>query len=140
MKKKWNDRLIKWFFGIEGVVDERVKNEIGHVAVKTVIILFIFELLFNALVDWYALAGFVHDFENFFYIIMSIQFLAILLIMFLFITMALRRRGVINKEVTTADKSKAVKQIRNKWLRLSPILFLMYWILNSVFQFTGRIF
>ncbi|MDR4932768.1 DUF3278 domain-containing protein [Companilactobacillus paralimentarius] len=46
MKK--NNTVLKWFFGVRGVVDEYAKREIGRIATKIVFILFIFELLYMA--------------------------------------------------------------------------------------------
>lgn len=138
MKTKINDRIIKWFFGIDGVVDERVRNEIGSAASKTLIVLFIFEIVFNAVVNWYALSGMVHNFENFFYLVMLIQFIALLVIIVFFTTVGLRNRGVINKEVTAANRGRAIKRIRNKWLKLAPVMFILDWLLNAAFQFAGQ--
>jgi len=99
MKTKISDRIIKWFFGVPGVIDGRVKLEIGRASVKALIVIFIFELIFNDVMLTIAMNGQVHDFESFFYLSTLIQVLAVLLIIALFTTFALKRRGMMSKDV-----------------------------------------
>lgn len=140
MKTKWDDKVIKKFFGIPGVIDERVKNEIGRNSIRTVIVLFVFEFLFAIASFSYAAVGLVNDFENFFYIIILIQLLAVSWIAVLFSVMPLRRLGLIDQETTKQNKEQKIKQIRLKWLKMMPLNFLSFWIISSFLEFSKRSF
>lgn len=62
MKKKWEQKLIKHFFGIAGVYDEHVELEIGKATTWAVIAVFIFEIIFNFGMLLLASLGAVHNF------------------------------------------------------------------------------
>jgi len=131
MKTKWSNRVIKWFFGVSGVVDERVKVEIGRASTKALIGIFIFELVFNDIMFTIAMSGRITDFESFFYLTTLIQLVAVLVIIAGFTTFILRHRGVISEEVDDNGKKQAVTRIKKKWLRLAPIGFILFWLLNT---------
>lgn len=137
MKAKWDNKVLKWFFGVPGVIDERVKNEIGHYAIKTVIILLGFETLFFLGSFVYA-TEFIHDFENFFYITTIIQFFAVLWIVVLFAIRPLHRTGITDQEVTKQSKTKYVKTLRSRWLKMIPLTFVSFWFLSSIFEFSSQ--
>ena len=129
MKTKWSDRIIKWFFGVPGVIDERIKVEIGRASIKSLIGIFIFELVFNDIIFTIAMSGRITDFESFFYLTTLIQILAVLTIIAAFTTFVLRHRGVISEDVD--DKKQAIIRLKHKWLRLTPIGFILFWLLNT---------
>lgn len=91
--KKWDEKLIKWFFGVSGTIDEHVKAEIGEVSVKALIITFIFEIVFNSGLYLYTSLVTINDFESLLYLVTMIQFIAILLIMGGFTTLVLKKEG-----------------------------------------------
>jgi len=131
MRVKWSDRVIKWFFGIPGVVDERIKVEIGRASTKALIGIFIFELVFTDIIFTIAMSGRISDFESFFYITTLVQIVAILSIIAMFTIIVLKHRGVISEEVSSEGKNQAINRIRNKWLRLAPIGFIIFWLLST---------
>ncbi|MFC6175220.1 DUF3278 domain-containing protein [Companilactobacillus huachuanensis] len=140
MKIKWDDKIIKKFFGIPGIIDERVKNEIGQNSIKTIIVLFVFEFLFVIGTFIYAASGLVDDFENFFYVSTLIQLLAISWIAVFFSMIPLRRLGLIDRETTDKNKPQKIKQIRLKWLKMLPLDFGSFWVINSLLDFSNRNF
>jgi len=131
MRVKWSDRVIKWFFGIPGIVDERIKVEIGRASTKALIGIFIFELVFTDIIFTIAMSGRISDFESFFYITTLVQIVAILSIIAMFTIIVLKHRGVISEEVSSEGKNQAINRIRNKWLRLAPIGFIIFWLLST---------
>jgi len=131
MRVKWSDRVIKWFFGIPGVVDERIKVEIGRASTKALIGIFIFELVFTDIIFTIAMSGRISDFESFFYITTLFQIVAILSIIAMYTIIVLKHRGVISEEVSSEGKNQAINRIRNKWLRLAPIGFIIFWLLST---------
>lgn len=131
---KRNDRLIKWFFGISGVVDEHVRAEVGKVSTQALVMLFVFEMLFISGSYTMAAVGLVHDFESYLYIILMIQFVGLLLITGIFTIGSLRRKGVLNKEVTDKSNAQAIHRLRAKWLRYALAMFLLYWVLSSFIE------
>ncbi|KRN98700.1 DUF3278 domain-containing protein [Companilactobacillus kimchiensis] len=137
---KMSDRIIKWFFGVPGTIDEHVKAEIGEVSVKALIITFIFELVFNGSLYLYTSLVTITDFETLLYLVTMIQFIAILLIMGGFTTIVLKKRGVTTQEVVADDKRIVEKRLKHKWLRIAPIIFILYWILGTLFTLEGANF
>jgi len=140
MKTKISNRIIKWFFGISGVVDERVRTEIGKVATKTLITFFGFEILFNFGAFILPAMGKINDFENYFYKIMMIQFVVILIIFGGFSIFVLRSRGITDNDVDSKDKSQVINRLKHKWLKLAPVEFLIYWLATTVLNLEGHNF
>jgi len=138
MKTKWSDRFIKWFFGVPGVIDERIKVEIGRASVKSLIGIFIFELIFNDIIFTIAMSGRITDFESFFYLTTLIQILAVLTIIAAFTTFVLHHRGVISEDFD--DNKQAIIRLKHKWLRLAPIGFILFWLLNTSLNIESQSF
>lgn len=139
--KKVNDRVLRWFFGIPGVIDEQVRSEIGRLSIETLIAVFIFEVLFNIGVGIYIYFSTIKDFESFFLFIMTLHLFLMIGIIVFFTSFRLQRRGVLNQEVTTkTGKRNAIKSIFNKYLTKLPMMFLLIWLLVTSLDFDGQNF
>lgn len=106
--KKVNDRVLRWFFGIPGVIDEQVKSEIGKLSVEALIAVFIFEVLFNIGIGTYIYFGTIKDLESFFLFIMTLHLFLVIGIITFFTSFRLKRRGILNQEVTTKEGKRNV--------------------------------
>ena len=136
--KKVNDRLLRWFFGIPGVIDEQVKSEIGKVSTRTVVILFIFEMLYIGLTYLFASNGMISDFESYFYLTLFIQFIGIILIILGFSMLDFNRKNSVSPEVTNQkEKEKVISLLKRKYIRSTPILFFLFISLNTIFDFSN---
>ena len=139
--KKVNDRVLRWFFGIPGVIDEQVKSEIGKLSVEALIAVFIFEVLFNIGIGTYIYFGTIKDLESFFLFIMTLHLFLVIGIIIFFTSFRLKRRGILNQEVTTKEeKRNVIKSIFNKYLTKLPMTFLLIWLLVTSLDFNGQNF
>ena len=139
MKMKNNNTILKWFFGIQGTVDEYVEKEIGRISTKTVLILFIFELFYIGLTYFFAGSGLVSDFQSYFYLTLFIQFIGIVLIILGFSMLSFNRKNSISSEVANQkEKDKVVLLLRKKYMRSAPILFLLVLSINTILDFSGN--
>lgn len=139
--KKVNDRLLRWFFGIPGVIDEQVKSEIGKLSVQALIAVFIFEILFNVGISIYAFSGMVKDFESLFLFTMTLHLFLLMGIITFITSFRLQRKGILNQEVATkVDKRRAIKAVFNKYLIKLPMMFLIMWLLITSLDFNGQDF
>ncbi|WP_025085408.1 DUF3278 domain-containing protein, partial [Companilactobacillus paralimentarius] len=113
MKK--NNTVLKWFFGVRGVVDEYAKREIGRIATKIVFILFIFELLYIGLTYFFAGSGLISNFESYFYLTLFIQFIGIVLIILGYSMLSFNRKNSISSEVANQkEKDKVISLLKKK--------------------------
>lgn len=137
MKK--NNTVLKWFFGVRGVVDEYAKREIGRIATKIVFILFIFELLYIGLTYFFAGSGLISDFESYFYLTLFIQFIGIVLIILGYSMLSFNRKNSISSEVANQkEKDKVISLLKKKYMKSAPILFLLVLSINTILDFSSN--
>lgn len=132
---KLDKLVIKWFLGSTAVVDERTKSELGKLAIRTVFVFFMFELFFVFGSMVYLTNSNVISYENILYITMFIQILMTFIITYGFIYIPLAKKKLLRREISSEEKKQVTKEIKHSWVKLAPLLFLAYWIVDTMVNF-----
>lgn len=127
---KFDRFVIKWFLGSTAVIDERTKSELGMAAIRAAFVFFVFEMLFALGSTIYLINADVENYENTLYATMLIQIIMTFAILIGFISIPLAKKKLGNKEVSPGKKKKTIKTIKNYWIKMAPMEFLLYWLVS----------
>lgn len=127
---KFDRFVIKWFLGSTAVIDERTKSELGMAAIRAAFAFFVFEMLFALGSTIYLINADVENYENTLYVTMLIQIIMTFAILIGFISIPLAKKKLGNKEISPGKKKKTIKTIKNYWIKMAPMEFLLYWLVS----------
>lgn len=138
MKKKmtWDDRLVKWFYNVPGVVDEHLRAEAGRFALRSISLVLIYDLVSVFCLSLYAYWANQVDFEMLFYVGVGIEIFGLFVILLFGALIPMNRLGVTRQEVSPAEKPQTARKLRRRWLRLVSLIFVLEWLLNTVIDYT----
>ncbi|KRM87438.1 DUF3278 domain-containing protein [Lacticaseibacillus thailandensis] len=134
-KVSWNDRLIKWFFGIPGVVDEHIRAAVGRTAVWGLVSIFLFDLLSSFALSLYAVKAEQVNFEHLFYVALITQMVGLFVVVVAVVLLPLERTDIFWQEVSPAQQKQAVRKLRRRYAYLLPIIFIAEWLLNTAMDY-----
>lgn len=127
---KFDRFVIKWFLGSTAVIDERTKSELGMAAIRAAFAFFVFEMLFALGSTIYLINADIENYENTLYVTMLIQIIMTFAILIGFISIPLAKKKLGNKEISPGKKKKTIKTIKNYWIKMAPMEFLLYWLVS----------
>lgn len=122
--------VIKWFLGSTAVVDERTKKELGMAAIRATFAFFVFEMLFALVSMIYFMNANVKNYENALYITMLIQIFMTFAILIGFISIPLSKKKLLSKEISSNKQKKTMRMLKNYWIKMAPMEFLIYWLVS----------
>lgn len=127
------DRFLKWFLGGRGVVDERFKQEVGHVAMQTLVVWFSLQFVFLIAFGFYLTVGTVSDYQTLAEILWLSEFLGTCVI-FLAMQFVLIHRGILVQEMPADKAHKAARQLGIQWVVRALFSGVLYWLLLAWFN------
>lgn len=134
-KISWDDRLIKWFYDVPGVVDENMRAEVGRLSLRALAFMFVYDLLSGLVLSLWAVRSQTTSFESLFYIALAVQIVGLFAITIFGVLIPLSRSGIFWNEVTPEERPMVLRRLRHRWLWLAPTIFVTEWLLNSAIDY-----
>ena len=137
MKRKisWDDRLIKWFFDVHGVVDEHIRAEVGRLSLRALALMFLYDLLSGLVLSLWAVRSKTPSFELLFYMALAVQIVGLFAITTFGVLIPSHRAGLFLNEVTPEEQPKVLRRLQHRWLWLAPTIFVTDWLLNTAIDY-----
>ena len=132
--KRFENKLIEKFFGIQEPIDEHALAVLGRAAIHAVIGILIFELIFTIAVCMIPFP----DFEDAYYIMTLVQLVSIVSIIIGTTSVTINKQGLNHLEVTPSAYPRARKRVRLKAIVTGLITTSSFHVLEALFSLRER--